>query len=149
MINFFFLFLFCYRQLYGTGYQGVPHQGQMFNYYHTMMPAYGHAFNPQQMQQHPQHQQQQQPLQQQNSQGNNQIKPQLHQQPPVPGTPMTLDDDSDLPPLPPGPPPPLQPTQQHNQVQPSMQPHSGFVYGAFSYGNWNGVHNDLSRKYFL
>ncbi|XP_078051798.1 leukocyte receptor cluster member 8 isoform X1 [Augochlora pura] len=134
-------------QLYGPGYQGVPHQGQIFNYYHTMMPGYGQPFNPQQMQQQQhQQQQQQQPQQQQaQQQGNNQGK-QLHQQPPVPGTPMSLEDESDLPPLPPGPPPSVPQSQQHNnQVQQTMQPHPGYMYNSFPYGNWNGMHSDMSQ----
>lgn len=155
--------------MYGPGYQGVPHQGQMFNYYH-MMPGYGQAFNPQQMQQHQQQQhqqqhqqhqqqhqqqqqqQQQQPQQQQQQQqqGNNQAKQQLHQQPPIPGTPMPLDDDADLPPLPPGPPPAVPPAQQHNNhIQQQSMAYSGLMYNSFPYGNWNGMHNDTSRKYLL
>lgn len=133
-------------QMYGPGYQGVPHQGQMFNYYH-MMPGYGQAFNPQQMQQHQQPQQQQQPQpQQQQQQGNNQVKQQLHQQPPIPGTPMPLDDESDLPPLPPGPPPAVPPAQQHNNhIQQQSMAYSGLMYNSFPYNNWNGMHNDTSR----
>ncbi|KYQ48138.1 Leukocyte receptor cluster member 8 like protein [Trachymyrmex zeteki] len=143
-------------QMYGPGYQGVPHQGQMFNYYH-MMPGYGQTFNPQQMQQHqqqqqqPQQQQQQQPQQQQQQQqqqqGNNQTKQQLHQQPPIPGTPMPLDDESDLPPLPPGPPPTTPSTQQHNNhmQQQQMTSYSGLMYNSFPYGNWNGMHNNTSQ----
>ncbi|KOC61399.1 Leukocyte receptor cluster member 8 like protein [Habropoda laboriosa] len=129
-------------QLYGPGYQGVPHQGQTFSYYHSMMPGYGQPFTPQQMQQQQQQQHQQQ---QQQQQGNNQGK-QLHQQPPVPGTPMSLDDDSELPPLPPGPPPSVQTSQQHNnQVQPSIQPHLGYMYNTFPYGIWNGMHSDMTQ----
>lgn len=132
--------------MYGPGYQSVPHQGQTFSYYHAMMPGYGQPFTPQQMQQQQQQQHQQQ-QQQQQQQDNNQGK-QLHQQPPVPGTPMSLDDDSELPPLPPGPPPSVQTSQQHNnQVQPTIQPHPGYMYNAFSYGTWNGMHNDMSRKF--
>lgn len=134
--------------MYSPGYQGVPHQGQMFNFYPPVMPGYGQHFNPQQMQQQQQHHQHQQQQQQQQQQNNNQTKQQLHQQPPIPGTPMTLDDESDLPPLPPGPPPAVQPSQQQNNHVQQPMPFQGVVYNSFPYGNWN-MHNNTSREYHL
>ncbi|XP_043273720.1 leukocyte receptor cluster member 8 homolog isoform X2 [Venturia canescens] len=142
--------------MYGQGYS--PQQ-QMYYYHQGMMPGYGQPFNPQQMQQQPQQQPQQQQQQQQQQQHqhqhqhqqqmpqNNQGKPQGHQQPPVPGTPIPLDDDAELPPLPPGPPPPTPSAVQHNQQpQQPMQHQPPFMYNSFPYGNWNnGAQNDPSQ----
>lgn len=132
--------------IYGQGYGS---QNQMFYYNQGMMPGYGQAFNAQQVQQ----QQQQQTVVAAAAAAaaaatataqNNQAKQQT-QQPPVPGTPVSLDDESDLPPLPPGPPPPSQSTQQQNSHNPQLQQPPPFVYTSFPYNGWNGMQNDHSQ----
>lgn len=122
-------------------------------YYYGYPPFMPHAQIPPPQQPRPQQQQQQKSTQ------DNQAKQQQQNPPlPAPGTPIKLDENSELPPLPPGPPPPSaqvhvnksnqnsQPQKQQQQQQPQQQPQHPFMmqnYNPF----WNGNQNEMNRKF--